>query len=405
MLKTCLSVKKFYFISLFISCVIISSCSPEGNLGSEKNKVHGDNVHVISEEKPLSMAEYDSVYKQINAGSKISLLEKVVKKQFLFHKLNGCILIHQSGLNLIKQCYGNTCLRCNEKDEITDKTLFQLASVSKTFTAIATLKLVEENKLALNDSVQKFYPDFPFHGVTIEQMLSHRSGLPNYLYTFNDSSKTAKRPSNQTIMRWFEETNPERYGTPGKGFSYNNSNYAVLGAVIEKVSGKSFSTYLEQNIFRPLNMNHTYVINSIPDSLVKTVGHDRRRKIRKDFNDDVVGDKGIYSSLDDMLKWYLALKKNRILTKEMMKKVFTPRSFEYPGIRNYGLGFRMTMPDKTSKIPKYIYHNGWWKGYSTLFWFDLKTDSLIVILSNERNKSIYKTKSIIEILRPTDLEK
>lgn len=389
---------KYHFISLFILFLFLFSCSQEGNLSSVKNEVKGDSVQVIPEEKSLSKHAYDSLFGAINAGKKIGELEKAIKKQFLFHKLNGCILVHQKGVNLIKQCYGNTCLRCKNEEKIDEKTLFQLASVSKTFTAVATLKLVEQKKLSLKDSVQKFYPEFPFSGVTVELLLSHRSGLPNYLYTFNDSSKTAKRPTNQKIMQWFAETKPERYGAPGQGFSYNNSNYAVLGAIIEKVSGLSFSGYLQRYIFEPLNMRHTHIINSIPDSLSKTVGHERRRKIRKDFNDDVLGDKGVYSSLDDLLKWYMALKKNKILSPEVMRDVFTPRSFEYPGIRNYGLGFRMTMPDKTSKIPQYIYHNGWWKGYSTLFWFDLTSDSLIIILSNERNKSIYKTKSMIEIL-------
>ena len=198
-------------------------------------------------------------------------------------------------------------------------------------------------------------------------------------------------------MEWFTLAQPNRYNAPGRSFSYNNSNYAVLAALIEKTSKMSYTKYLEKNIFKPLNMNHTFVIHAIPDSVSKTVGHERKREIKKDFYDEVLGDKGIYSCTNDLLIWYKSLKNNKILTPENMKLVFTPRSFERPGIKNYGLGFRMILEKKTQKT-KYIYHNGWWKGYSTLFWFDPKTEAFICILSNKRNKSIYKTSKLIEIL-------
>ena len=264
--------------------------------------------------------------------------------------------------------------------------------------------MTEDSLLTLDDSVQKFYPDFPYQGVTIKNMLDHRSGLPNYLYAFDDSSKTCPPPSNQTIMKWFAKAHPKRYRSPDRGFSYNNSNYAVLAAIIEKVSKKRYDNYLQDKIFTPLGMHNTYVINHIPDSLHVTVGHERRRKINKDFFDNVVGDKGVYSSLNDLLLWYKCLKKHQLLSEESTDMAFTPKSFEKRGTRNYGFGFRMIL-NKGTKVPKYIYHNGWWKGYSSLFWFNPKTDSLIVILSNVKNNSVYKTKGIIKVLEPEKKKK
>lgn len=392
-----LSVKRIITLTFLFLLLCQFSCR-EKKHSSTNRKSSIDSLQTIKDK--LRKIEHNAIFDSIDAASKTKKLSKALEKQFKFNKLNGCVLIEQAGINLIKQCSGNTCLKCKDEEELTPTSVFQLASVSKTFTAIATLKLVEEKKLSLTDSVQKFYPNFPFHGVTIEQLLSHRSGLPNYLYAFEDSSKTSTYPTNQKIMEWFAIAKPKRYAAPDKTFSYNNSNYAVLAALIEKATGTSYTTYLEATIFRPLNMNHTYIVNAIPDSASKTVGHERRREIKKDFYDDVLGDKGIYSCTNDLLIWYKSLKNNKILTPENMKLVFTPKSFERAGVKNYGLGFRM-ITEKRSKTPKYIYHNGWWKGYSTLFWFDPKTEAFICILSNQRNKSTYKTSKLIEILNET----
>jgi len=372
---------------LFGFSIILGSC-----VDNEKKNEHLNLTSI--DEKKDSIIDSSAYYDSVNVDF-IPRIQAFFETKFRQRHFNGAYLFADHGYVITKGCFG--IKNKQTKDSIQLNTSFQLASVSKTFTAIATLKLVEQKKLSLKDSVQKFYPNFPFHEVTIEQLLSHRSGLPNYIYSFNDSSKVAKRPTNQIIMKWFEKTAIERYSAPGVSFSYNNSNYAVLAALIEKVSGLSYTHYLEQNIFRPLNMNQTFVINSIPDSLSKTVGHDRKRRIKKDFNDDVLGDKGIYSSIDDLLKWYKCLINGKLLSPEHMKLAFSPKSFEHPGIRNYGFGFRMIL-DKETQEPTYIYHNGWWKGYSTLFWFDPKTESFITILSNERNKAIYKTTDIISIL-------
>lgn len=388
--------KRFIALALPFLFLYLFSCKETKQPPVVVQTVVTDTVVEVVEHK-LTEDEYNMIFDSIGAASKIKELTKALDKQFRFSKLNGCVLIEQAGITLINECNGSPCLRCEEEEPLTPTTIFQLASVSKTFTAILTLKLIEEKKLALTDTVQKFYPDFPFHGVTIEQLLAHRSGLPNYIYAFEDSAKTTTYPSNQKIMEWFSKSKVNRYNVPGRSFSYNNSNYAVLAAIIEKASGKSYTEYIEKTIFKPLKMNHTYVITAIPDSVSRTVGHEGKRQIKKDFNDEVLGDKGIYSCTNDLLLWYRSLKNNTLLTPENMKLVFTPRSFERPGIRNYGLGFRMIL-DKGSKVPKYIYHNGWWKGYSTLFWFDPKTETFITILNNKRNRNVYKTDRLIDIL-------
>lgn len=382
---------------LFFGLVFIFSCSePKNQLPLEV--VNTDSILTESIEPAMAPERYQAIYDSINAETKIPLLREAIKRQFAYRELNGGILIEQAGIELIKSFHGNTCLRCDDQHEIDENTLFQLASLSKTFTAVAIMKLVENKQLSLTDSVQRFYPEFPYPGVTIEQLLSHRSGLPNYLYSFEDSARTAQKPNNQTLMEWFAIAQPEKYRKKGKGFSYNNSNYAVLGAIIEKASQLSFEDYLSQVIFEPLGMNHTYVINHIPEDRIVATGYERRRPIPKDFFDDVVGDKGIYSTASDLLKWYKGLTTNKILNPQNTELMFTPKSFEKPGTRNYGYGFRMRLDQNTQKVQT-IYHNGWWKGFNTLFSFEPETESLIIILTNVRNKSVFKINEIYEVLR------
>jgi CubicO group peptidase (beta-lactamase class C family) len=204
-------------------------------------------------------------------------------------------------------------------------------------------------------------------------------------------------------MKWFEIFQPDLYAYPNRHFGYNNTNYAVLAAIIEKVSQQSYEDYIQENICKPLGLSNTYTLNHLPANQASTFGYEGKRKVPKDYFDDILGDKGIYSSIDDLYKWYRALNSSCLLNNKTLQLAFTPQSFEKKGKRNYGLGFRMILNEDSNEA-KYIYHNGWWKGYNTLFWFDLEHKSLIVVLSNVKNKSIYQIKPIIEILNETNDE-
>lgn len=391
-----------YIYSLFVFLCILSC-----ETNSELDATYHDDHDSCDFEYGLTKDAYDSKFKEINASLKKSQLDTLFDNRFKKNPLNGCILIHQDGIDLYKKCFGTTCIKCDSKDSLTFHTAFQLASLSKTFTAVAVLKLIEQKKIELNDSVQKFYPNFPYKNITIQSLLNHRSGLPYYAYSFQDSLVRGKvRPNNQDLMKWFELFKPDLYSYPNRHFSYNNTNYAVLAAIIEIVSEQTYETFIQKNICEPLGLKNTYTLNHIPTEQATTVGHEGSRKVPKDYFDDVLGDKGIYSSIDDLYKWYRALNSLCLLNNEMLQLAFTPQSFEKKGKRNYGLGFRMIINEDT-KEAKYIYHNGWWKGYNTLFWFDPTTKSFITILSNVKNKSVYKIKPIIEILeqsKSTDKE-
>jgi CubicO group peptidase (beta-lactamase class C family) len=169
---------------------------------------------------------------------KISKIEDIFrrKKKAGF---NGNVLIVQKGQVLYQNSFGFAHIK--QKDTLTSDSRFQLASLSKPFTAIAVLKLIQEGRVNLDDSVQRFFPEFPYHGVKVDMLLSHRSGLPNYIYSFTDSIRHGKKyPDNLDIMDWYAKVvpTPTPYNRPGRSFNYCNTNYCVLAAIVEKVTGE-----------------------------------------------------------------------------------------------------------------------------------------------------------------------
>ena len=205
---------------------------------------------------------------------------------------NGGILVAKNG-NIVFEAYnGNGHL--NRHDVIDSLTPFHIASVSKTFTAMAVLKLWQDGKLNIDDEYSKYFPQFNYPGVTIRSLLSHRSGLPNYLYFMEtlgwnkDSLIKNEDVLNYLVTRKAELTN---IATPNTHFTYCNTNYALLALLVEKQSGKKFPDFLQETFFTPLQMKHTFLFNSLDTSKVNPSYDWRGRIIPLNFLDGVYGDK------------------------------------------------------------------------------------------------------------------
>lgn len=367
---------------------IIMSCSQSQKSGEKTEKEKA--------EVQLTPEQIAAIRKEINADRKAELLAQAFAKKERAG-FNGAILIAQRGVVLLEKATGFA----HDTVRNTIDSKFQLASLSKTFTALAIMKLVQDGKVGLDKTIQDYYPDFPYAGVTIRSLLSHRSGLPYYQYEFDQKVRSGKiYPSNQQMMAWFAEADPtpKIMNKPDHFFAYNNTNYAILAAIVEKVSGQSFDVFLEENIFKPAGMKHTFAGTSKNPELNvnRTFGYQNNRKLDKDFYDDIMGDKGVYSTAKDLLKYYNVLKSEKIITKENLREMYTPRSFEHPGIRNYGYGFRLWVNNLNQT--DYIYHTGWWKGYNTIMFFDLRDDFVVIVLSNKYNRSVYNIREMVDIL-------
>lgn len=318
------------------------------------------------------------------------------EKDLVGRGFNGGILVAKKGRVLFEDYHGYYNLQ--KKDTLTRHSAFHLASVSKTFTAMATLKLAELRKLSLDDDVKKYFPAFPYDGVTIKLLLSHRSALPNYLYFIDQSRFKNKRfCSNQDMLDYMIKYKPPMEGSPGTHFSYCNTNYAILGLIIEKASGQPYEDVLQKYFFTPLQMDDTYVFN-ISDSATAMPSYDwRGRQEGLTFLDTGFGDKNIYSTPEDLLKWDQAMYSNQIFSKETLEAAFTPYSNEKPGIRNYGYGWRMNVYPGGKKV---IYHNGWWHGSNTVFIRMIQDSVTIIVLGNKYNGSIYRSKEMAKIFDP-----
>lgn len=303
---------------------------------------------------------------------------------------NGSILVAKNGQVVFEKYEG--FINFQTQAPITDTTPFHLASISKTFTGMAILKMVEEGRLNLDDSLKKFFPKLPYHGITIHMLLDHRSGLPNYL-DFMDSVWDKKRmATNEDVLQFMILHKPALQANPDRAFHYCNTNFVLLALILEKITHKPFPVYMQDSVFIPLGMKHTYVF-SIKDTASYVATYMGNRPYPMDHLDCTYGDKNIYSTVQDLLLWDKSLYQHTYLSKAMLDIAFTPQSHETKSMHNYGLAWRLF----ANKEENIIYHNGKWHGSNTVFTRVYQDTATIIILGNKYNRNIYRGKEISNI--------
>jgi len=320
------------------------------------------------------------------ASNYSAAIEKMYDSLFGKAGFNGSMIVAKNGIILFERYNGYHNL--STKDTLTANSPIHLASVSKPITAMAVLRLYEQGKLTLEDSVQRFFPQFPYPGITVKDLLTHRSGLPNYVYFMSKDTawNQQQKASNKDMLDYMIAKRPALYGKPGRNFSYCNTNYALLALIIEKLSGLSFPKYMKDSIFTPLGMKNSFVFGvSDTAAYVPSYLHNGTPFDIASI-DCIHGDKNIYSTPRDLLLFEKALYNQQIISNATYEKAITPYSNERLSIHNYGLGWRMmTFPDR-----KIIYHNGWWHGNNTVFTRAVNDTATIIILGNKYNRGIYR---------------
>lgn len=374
---------------LFVLLIMFLSC---GNSSTDK-----------------SINKYDYLGTNTSYSSNLSKSQKMMagKLDLLFAEMhrkgifNGSVIVSRAGKIIFKKSLGYA--NKSTKKNLTDSSMFQLASVSKVITATAVLMLHERNIIDISKPVSFYFPDFPYKDVLVQQLLNHRSGLPNYIYTLNSEFYQPNyKMSNSDMYNYFISKNTKAYQRPNTRFNYSNTNYALLALLIEKTSGKPYAQFLQEELFKPLGMKNTATINEIDlNGTNITKPYDNRwRPVSFDASDYVLGDKSIYSTPFDLFLFSEALYQNKIIKPETQSLAYTAFSKEKK-VSNYGYGWRMkdfNDPDK-----KEVYHNGWWHGYRTSFHRRLKDTLTVVILSNQLNSSTYQTQKVYDILDNTAL--
>jgi len=317
------------------------------------------------------------------------------------HDFHGSVLVAKGGKVVFKQHYGYANFK--EKTKIDDNSVFQLASVSKQFTAAAILILKDRGELSLDDKVTAFYPEFPYTEVTVRHLLNHTSGLPKYFWLAEHKWDKEHAPSNGEMMDLLSKEKLNPFFRPGANFDYSNTGYFVLSAIVEKVSGQSFADFVDREIFKPLNMRQSFVYSfgqdSIRDDQLSGYRLYRRRwhaAIPGTVNDAVVGDKNIYSTTEDMLKWVEGLNSGRLISEESLQEMYTKGMTKYNRKVPYGFGFRI----KEDGEQKVIYHNGRWNGFSTSLMQYPDEDLVVITLEHSSYNSMKylnnKVKGLVE---------
>jgi CubicO group peptidase (beta-lactamase class C family) len=372
---------------LIIISPAIFSCSSQAKKNTANSHTDSNTVLIeLPKPRPINIAETQKLQQACQLWYDSTLLLK---------GFNGGIIVAKGG-NIVFEKYSGTA-HIPGNDIITKNTPLHIASVSKTFTAMAVLKLWQDGKLNIDDDLGKYIPAFNYSGVTVRSLLNHRSGLPNYTHFLENMGwDKTKIITNGEMMQFLisNKSMIENVAPPNTHFTYCNTNYALLAVLIEKISEKKYADYLNETFFLPLQMKNTFVYKN-EDSLKVTPSYDwKGRPMTLNFLDAVYGDKNIYTTPHDLLIWDQALLSNKIFKPETLQQAYAPYSNEKPGIKNYGLGWRMNIYPDGKKM---IYHNGWWHGSNAAFIRLIKEDATIIVIGNKFTRAVYGAKILCNL--------
>lgn len=287
----------------------------------------------------------------------------------------GSILVHKKGKILLAAGYGEADREHNVPNK--PDTIFRIASITKQFTAMAIMILVDQDKLALNDKISVYLDRSPkaWQSITIKHLLCHTSGIPSYT-DFPDFEKTKREPSTPEQLIARVKKMPLNF-SPGRKTEYSNSGYILLGHIIEKVSGRSYEGFLQETIFGPLAMNdsgydHPEVI--MEDRARGYVRPNKNEIVNAPFIDMSLPHAAgaLCSTVDDLYKWERSLSRHELIPKKLTDLMFTP-------VKN---GFACGWMVDEQQGHKRINHAGGIDGFSTMIIRYLEEDSAVIVLSN-----------------------
>ncbi len=319
-------------------------------------------------------------------------------EQELF-RFNGNVLIADKGKVIYQHSFG--VANYDTKRPLNDSSVFELASVSKQFTATAILLLKDKGKLRLTDSLRQYFPELPYHNITIWHMLTHTSGLPDYFDLMIEKWDKSKIAFNDDMIDFLAKEKPPVLFAPGTKWEYSNTAFAILASIVEKISGQTFRDFMAKNIFQPLRMTHTRVYNTrrslkdtianyaygyvYDDSLNRFVLPDSQPDLSfVIYMDGIQGDRIVNSTTTDRLKWDRAVKNHSLLNEETQKEMLKEQSVVDTVNKIYygfGIGLRPT------ELGYIISHSGGWPGYSTYLARNVDRDQTYVVLSNDNSAS------------------
>ncbi|NDK55679.1 serine hydrolase domain-containing protein [Pontibacter fetidus] len=384
----------FRWVTALVFGLLLVSCQ-----GSEEEKLH-EQLTAQHEDETRETIEVPASFTAASAKKLNHQLDSIFHYLHKKKGFNGTVLVTKYDQVMYKGAFGYADFR--PKDTLSTETSFQLASVSKQFTAMAVMMLKEQGRLNYDDSVQQYLPTFPYKGITIRQLLNHRSGLANYTYFSDELWPDRNKPiSNTDVVDMMAKHQPKVYYQPNTHFDYSNTGYALLASIVTKASGMPFAVFVQKYIFKPLKMDHTFTYSKDLATIAGKVatGHTGGRRERyPDYLDTVLGDKGVYSTVDDLYKWEQALYTQKLVKKETLQEAFTGSRPEAKKKEDYGFGWRIKQLEDSGDTV--VYHAGLWHGYTSYLLRNPKDHSALIILSNVPNGSLNYLEELRRFLYP-----
>jgi CubicO group peptidase (beta-lactamase class C family) len=376
--------KKANILQILLLLLVLSSCKQKNTAEAKAVLKKPIETTLIIQQGPKLTAAY--------IKSKKNSILNYYNKTWPRESANGGFLVAKNGQIIYEKYEG--LANYKEKSAMTSTTSLHIASVSKVITATAVLKLVSAKKIYLDQKVTTLLKEFPYPDVTIRTLLNHRTGIRNYAY-FTEKKGIWDRHkilSNQDILTIMATKDIDLEFKTNTRFSYCNTNYAMLALIIEKVTGLAYKDAMKEIVFKPLGMTNTYVFDYEKNKLTATPSYKRNfAKVNLDYLDAIYGDKNIFSTPRDLLKFDNGRNSSKFLNPKLLKEAYIAYSNEYKGTKNYGLGIRM-INWPTGK--NFYFHNGWWHGNTASYVTMPEEKVTIIALSNKYDKRIYKVRKL-----------
>ncbi len=338
---------------------------------------------------------------------KQELRKKELDKLFNFLECNrlfsGVILLSLEGKVFYKRAIG----RKSDSEEHSLDSVFEIASISKSFTAMAILMLIDQKRMGLDDDITRYFPSLPYKGITIKNLLNHTSGLPDYMEWFEETSNWdhSRIATNKDVINYLKEQKPEVLFEVNAKWEYCNTGYVLLAEVIEMVSDLTYGEFLQDRIFTPLEMRNTSTYSQFINNELENFSIGFIYDWEKDlyyhpnelvehkyvyFLDGIKGDGGIKSTVDDLFIWEKSILNNKLISQEATNLLLDPASLignvttgYCPGLHDnyggYGLGWKLENHPKYKDI---VLHDGYWAGYCTGLISYKNYNKTIIMLTN-----------------------
>jgi CubicO group peptidase (beta-lactamase class C family) len=323
------------------------------------------------------IVDYSSLF-----SPELQVFEDQIQKRAKRNKISGSVIVAYKDQILYEKDFGY-------KNPITKAPMepnmsYQLASVSKQYTAAAVLKLYEERRLDIDQSVSTYLPGFKFEKVTIRDLLKHRSGLWNYMYLTEQYWNKDIAPNNLEVVDLINANAPRLNFPAGRYFSYSNTGYVVLGAIVEQITQLSLGEFIEDEFLLPLCLDETFVDKHDRNKNVILDGYQSYRRsfieLPEGFHNNAIGDKGIYASAKDLFVWFRDLKNGEIVNEDNIDLMFGRN--ENGKNKRYGMGFRL----EHKNGEEVIFHNGLWDGFRNGLEYHPKDDLVVIVMTHTQNK-------------------